>query len=93
MFGLIGFFTLGKTCAFLGNDYDKICGKPCWHRTPERLKERIKAEIINLIENEDVTEFLAGELGGYEKDAYDAVLEAKELYPHTHITLVISKIT
>ena len=45
---------MSKTCAFLGNDYDKICGKPCWHHTPEGLKERIKAEIINLIKNEDV---------------------------------------
>ena len=32
-------------------------------------------------------------VGGFEEDAYDAVLEAKELYPHIHITLVISKIT
>ena len=84
---------MGKICAFLGNDYDKICGKPCWHRTPEGLKERIKAEIINLIENEDVTEFLVGELGGYEKDAYDTVLEVQKDYPNIRIILVISKIT
>lgn len=84
---------MSKTCAFLGNDYDKICGKPCWHRTPEGLKERIKAEIINLIENEDVTEFLVGELGGYEKDAYDTVLEVQRDYPNIRIILVISKIT
>lgn len=82
---------MSKTCAFLGNDYDKICGKPCWHRTPEGLKERIKAEIINLIENEDVTEFLVGELGGYEKDAYDTVLEVQKDYQNIRIILVISK--
>lgn len=84
---------MSKTCTFLGNDYDKICGKPCWHHTPEGLKERIKAEIINLIENEDVTEFLVGELGGYEKDAYDTVLEVQKDYPDIQIILVISKIS
>ena len=84
---------MGKSCAFLGNDYDKIFGKPCGHNTPAGLKERIKAEIINLIKNEDVDTFLVGELGGYEIDAYDTVLEVKKEYPNIHITLVVSKIT
>ena len=84
---------MSKTCAFLGNDYDKILGRKSGHNTPPNLKERIKAEIINLIENEDVTEFLVGELGGYEIDAYDTVLEVQKEYPSIRIILVISKIT
>ena len=84
---------MSKTCAFLGNDYDKILGRKSGHNTPPNLKERIKAEIINLIENEDVTEFLVGELGGYEIDAYDTVLEVQKEYPSIQIILVISKIT
>ena len=68
-----------------------LCGKPCWHHTPEGLKERIKAEIINLIKNEDVTEFLVGELGGYEKDAYDTVLEVQKDYPNIRIILLSQK--
>ena len=52
-----------------------------------------KEQIINLMENEDVTTFFVLYIGGFEEDAYDAVLEVKELYPHIHITLVISKIT
>ena len=82
------FFSFNKVQRFVF-----LCGKPCWHHTPEGLKERIKAEIINLIENEDVTEFLVGELGGYEKDAYATVLDVQKDYPNIRIILVISKIT
>lgn len=84
---------MSKTCAFLGNDYDKIFGRWCGHNTPPNLKERIREQIINLIENEDVDTFLVGELGGYEIDAYDTVLEVQKEYPNITITLVISKIT
>ena len=84
---------MSKTCAFLGNDYDTILGRRCGHNTPSGLKERIRAEIIKLIKDEDVTEFLVGELGGYEIDAYDTVLEVQKEYPSIRIILVISKIT
>jgi len=84
---------MGKICAFLGNDYDFMHGRKRERRPRIWLKEKVKEQIINLIENEDVTTFFVGEIGGFEEDAYDAVLEAKELYPHIHITLVISKIT
>ena len=84
---------MSKTCAFLGNDYDTILGRRCGHNTPSGLKERIRAEIIKLIKDEDVTEFLVGELGGYEIDAYDTVLEVQKEYPSIQIILVISKIT
>ena len=84
---------MSKTCAFLGNDYDKVLGRKCGHHTPPNLKELIKEQIINLIENEDVSEFLVGELGGYEIDAYDTVLEVQKEFPGIRIILVISKIT
>ena len=63
------------------------------HCTPDGLKSRIKKEIINLIENEDVDTFLVGEIGGYEIDAYDVVLSVQKKYPHIRIYLVISKMT
>lgn len=84
---------MGKTCAFLGNDYDKTLGMYCGHRTPAGLKARIREEVINLIENEDVDKFLVGEKGKFEIDAYDVVLELQKEYPHIRINLVISAIT
>lgn len=93
MVGLIGFISLGKTCAFLGNDYDKILGMKCGHRTPPGLKAQIREQAVNLIENEDVDTFLVGEKGGYEIDAYDVVLELQKEYPHIRIIFVISNIT
>ena len=62
-------------------------------RPNPELREKVKAQIINLIENENVTDFLVGEIGGFEKDAYDAVLDVFAHYPDIHITLVISKIS
>ena len=84
---------MSKTCAFLGNNYDKFLNIELGHRTPAGLKERIREEVINLIENEDVDTFLVGEIGGYEVDAYDVVLDVQKEYPHIHIYLVISKMT
>ncbi len=83
---------MGKICAFLENNYDFMHGRKRERRARVWLREKVKEQIINLIENEDVTTFFVGEIGGFEEDAYDAVLEAKELYPHIHIALVISKI-
>jgi uncharacterized phage-like protein YoqJ len=91
--GLIGFTSVGKTCAFLGNDYDKILGMKCGHRTPPGLKAQIREQAVNLIENEDVDTFLVGEKGGYEIDAYDVVLDLQKEYPHIRIIFVISNIT
>lgn len=93
MVGLIGFTSVGKTCAFLGNDYDKILGMKCGHRTPPGLKAQIREQAVNLIENEDVDTFLVGEKGGFEIDAYDVVLELQKEYPHIRIIFVISNIT
>ena len=84
---------MGKTCAFLGNNYDKFLNINLGHHTPPNLKARIREEVINLIENEDVDTFLVGEKGGYEIDAYDVVLKVQQEYPHIHIYLVISQMT
>ena len=93
MVGLIGSASVGKTCAFLGNDYDKILGMKRGHQTPPNLKTHLREEIIKLIENEDVDTFLVGEIGGDEGDAYDTVLEVQKEYPDIRIYLVISQMT
>ena len=76
---------MGKVCAFLGNNYDKFGIIEFGHPTPVGLKARIRQEIINLIENKDVDTFLVGEIGGYEKDAYDVVLSVQKEYPKIRI--------
>jgi len=68
-----------------------MSGRKRIRRPKPELKEKIKAQIINLIENENVDTFLVGEIGGYEEDAYDTVLEVFKSYPDIHITLVVSK--
>lgn len=84
---------MSKICAFLGNDYDFMRGRKRERRTDYALKEKIKEQIINLINNENVTQFLVGEIGGFETDAYDAVLEVQKSFPQIKIILVISQIT
>ena len=93
LFGLKGCFGLSKICAFLGNDYDFMRGRKRERRPDYALKEKIKEQIINLINNENVTKFLVGEIGGFETDAYDAVLEVQKSFPQIKIILVISQIT
>ncbi len=90
--GLIGLMLVGKICAFLGNNYDKILNIKLMHSTPPNLKEKIRREIINLIENENVDTFWVGEIGGYEIDAYDVVLDVRKEHPQIWIYLVVSKI-
>ena len=82
MVGLIGSASVGKTCAFLGNDYDKILGMKRGHQTPPNLKTHLREEIIKLIENEDVDTFLVGEIGGYEVDGFGS---SKGISGHTHL--------
>ena len=84
---------MSKTCAFFGNDYDFMYGRKRMRCPNLPLKEKIKQQIINLINNENVDTFLVGEIGGFEEDAYDTVLEVQQIYPHIKIILVISKIT
>ena len=68
-----------------------MSGRKRIRRPKPELKEKIKAQIINLIENENVDTFFVGEIGGYEEDAYDTVLEVFKNYPDIHITLIVSK--
>ena len=68
-----------------------MSGRKRIRRPKPELKEKIKAQIINLIENENVDTFFVGEIGGYEEDAYDTVLDVFKSYPDIHITLVVSK--
>ncbi|MCM1296222.1 MAG: SLOG family protein [Muribaculaceae bacterium] len=84
---------MGKVCAFLGNDYDFMSGWTRHHTPNENIKTRLREQIINLIENEDVSTFFVGELGGYEVDAYDAVLDVKEQYPNIFVIFVVAKMT
>ena len=53
------FALLIKTCAFLGNDYDFVFKKRRWYNSDATLREKIKEQIIYLIENEGVTRFLS----------------------------------
>jgi len=75
---------MGKVCAFFGNDYG--------HSTPLGLKEKIKREIIRLIQEESVDTFLVGIKGGYEKDAYRIVLSLKEQFPDISVVFVASTV-
>lgn len=54
------------------------------------LKEKIKEQAINLIEQENVSNFLVGQIGGFENDAYDTMLKIKKIFPNIRIILVIS---
>ncbi len=65
---------MDKVCAFLGNDYEHFA-------KPKLIKERVKEQILKLIQEEDIDTFLVGEIGRYEQDAYDAVLEMREEHP------------
>ncbi len=73
---------MDKVCAFLGNDYEHLA-------TPKLIKERVKKEILKVIQAEDVDTFLVGEKGQYEKDAYDAVLEVREEHPELSFEILL----
>lgn len=76
---------MGKTCAFLGNDYG--LGQPTG------LIDVLAAQIRRLITEEGVDTFLVGEKGSYEWDAYHTVIWLKRWeFPNIHITLVLSSV-
>ena len=76
---------MGKTCAFLGNDYG-LC-------QPTGLIDVLAAQIRRLIIEEGVDTFLVGEKGSYEWDAYHTVIRLKRReFPNIHITLVLSSV-
>ncbi len=90
--GLKAELKLHNVCAFLGNDYDFLFGRKRIRRSNSELIQKVQEHIVRLIENEGVDQFFVGEAGGFEKDAYKAVLNVKEKYPHIKIILVISRI-
>lgn len=72
---------MGKSCAFLGNDYK-------WSRSD--IIEKIKKQALRLIDEEGVDTFLVGVKGAYERDAYNAVLRIKQDNPSIKIVFVAS---
>lgn len=72
---------MGKSCAFLGNDYK-------WSRSD--IIEKIKKQALRLIDEEGVDTFLVGVKGAYERDAYNAVLDIREEKQNIRIVLVVS---
>ena len=70
-----------------------MSGRKRIRRSDILLKEKIKQQIVNLIERERVDTFFVEELGGFENDAYDAVLELRSDFPQIKVVLVISKIS
>ncbi len=79
---------MDKVCAFLGNDYEHFA-------TPKLINERIKKEILRVIQEDGVNTFYVGEIGQYEKDAYDTLLEVQTEYPELSfkIYLVVSSVS
>lgn len=72
---------MGKSCAFLGNDYK-------WRR--DDIIEKVKGQALRLIEEEDVDTFYVGSKGAYERDAYNTVLLIKQENPSIKIVFVAS---
>ncbi|MBR1605142.1 MAG: hypothetical protein IJ660_03440 [Alphaproteobacteria bacterium] len=74
---------MGKTCAFLGNDYG--LGQPIG------LMDKVVKQIRRLITDEGVDTFLVGEKGSYEIDTYHTIINLKNKeFPDIHIILVIA---
>lgn len=79
-------FQMSKTCAFFGNDYQ-------WTKNSSdrnALIEKVKEQILKLIDEEDVDTFFVGVKGAYENDAYDTVLDVRKERPNIQILLVVS---
>lgn len=82
---ILWIYTMGKTCAFLGNDCK-------WDMT-DSLRNLVFQNIVNLINNEGVSLFYVGGRGAYEQLAYSEVLKAKKLYPNIKVYFVMSSRT
>jgi uncharacterized phage-like protein YoqJ len=73
---------MSKICCFTGHrDIEKI--------SPSVLFERLEKNIIDLIENEGVTDFRAGGARGFDSMAALVVLTLKEKYPHIKLHLIL----
>ena len=59
----------------------------------ECIEEKLKKHIISLITNENVTEFMLGNYGNFDKVVNKVLFSVKEAYPHIKITLVVPYLT
>lgn len=74
---------INKTVCFTGHRPQSI--PFLWDETSEKsiaLKNRIRQEIINLIEHENAAHFISGMALGTDQICAEIVLELKEKYPH-----------
>ena len=70
-----------KTCAFTGHR-PKGLGYPELDERCAALKEKLRALIIRMIEEEGVTHFISGMAQGVDMYAAEIVLDLKSKYPH-----------
>jgi len=68
-----------RTCTFFGHA-----------DAPDGIRGALLTEIFRLIEHELVTDFYIGTHGSFDRMAYSAVKEAKNLYPHIRYYCVLS---
>ena len=73
---------VSKICCFTGHREIK-------NISPTVLQERLERTIVDLIENEGVTDFRAGGAKGFDSMAALCVLTLKEKYPHIKLHLVL----
>ena len=73
---------MSKICCFTGHREIK-------KTKPSVLAERLDRTIIDLIENEGVTDFRAGGAKGFDTIAATHVLKFKQKYPHIKLHLIL----
>ena len=71
-----------------------MCIKSCFFIGHREVNEEIYAELRAAVEQHivefDVTEFIVGHYGGFDRLAARAVIEAKETHPEVTLTLLLS---
>ena len=77
------------TCCFTGHRPDKLGGYN--YNTPKNLKikEKIKDECINLIENFNVDTFVCGGALGFDQMAFEVFYNLKKIYPNLKLIVAI----
>ena len=77
-----------KTCAFTGHR-PKGLGYPESDGRCAALKEKLRALIVKLIEEEGVTHFISGMAQGVDMYAAEIVLDLKQTYPYITLECAI----
>jgi len=67
-----------KRCFFIGH-----------RRAPQELRPMLKVEVERHIAEYGVTEFIVGHYGDFDRMAADAVIDAKEKYPHISLLMLL----